>query len=142
IAIKGANQLQAMGLHSTLILVVIVLAFALVNLLIGSAAPMSALLGAIMVPMLMQRGISAALIARACRVRDSSIDIAIPLAPYFPLIVVFCQKYVKPAGVGTLLALMLPFSITLLVVWSLFLVGYWALGIPLGVGSSYAWPAD
>ncbi len=57
--------------------------------------------------------------------------------PYFPLIVVFCQRYVKSAGIGTLLALMLPFSVTLLVVWTAFLLGFWALGIPLGVGSTY-----
>jgi len=141
IAIKGANLLQAMGLHTSLTLVGIVLLSGLVNLLIGSASAKWALIGAIMVPMLMQLGISPDLTQAAYRVGDSSTNIITPLLPYFPLIVVFCQKYVKSAGVGTLLALMLPFSITLLVVWTLFLVGFWALGIPLGVGSSYAWPA-
>ena len=53
---------------------------------------------------------------------------------------VFCQKYVKSAGVGTLLALMLPFAFSLLVIWTLFLIAFWALGIPLGVGSSYVYP--
>jgi aminobenzoyl-glutamate transport protein len=61
--------------------------------------------------------------------------------PYFPLIVVFCQRYVTSAGIGTLLALMLPFAMTLLVVWTAFLLGFWALGIPLGLGASYAYPA-
>lgn len=62
------------------------------------------------------------------------------MLPYFPLIVVFCQRYVKSSGIGTLLALMLPFSITLLIVWSAFLLGFWALGLPLGVGASYTYP--
>ena len=47
----------------------------------------------------------------------------------------------KSSGIGTLLALMLPYSLTLLVLWSAFLLGYWALGIPLGVGASYVYPA-
>ncbi|MCE7031993.1 AbgT family transporter [Lysobacter sp. GX 14042] len=141
LAIKGANTLQSMGLHMSLTLVGIVLLSAAVNLLVGSASAKWALIGAIMVPMLMQLGISPDLTQAAYRVGDSSTNIITPLLPYFPLIVVFCQKYVKSAGVGTLLALMLPFSITLLVVWTAFLVGFWALGFPLGVGSSYAWPA-
>ena len=141
LAIKGANALQAMGLHLSLTVVGIVLLSALVNLLIGSASAKWALIGAIMVPMLMQAGISPDLTQAAYRVGDSSTNIITPLLPYFPLIVVFCQRYVKSAGVGTLLALMLPYSITLLFTWTLFLVAFWGLGIPLGVGSSYAWPA-
>jgi aminobenzoyl-glutamate transport protein len=108
-----------------------------VNLMVGSASAKWALIGAVMVPMLMQLGISPDLTQAAYRVGDSSTNIITPLLPYFPLIVVFCQKYVKGAGVGTLLALMLPYSVTLLVVWTAFLIGFWVLGIPLGFGSSY-----
>ncbi len=138
-AIKGANALQAMGLHMSLTVVGIVLLSGFVNLLIGSASAKWALIGAIMVPMLMQLGVSPDLTQAAYRVGDSSTNIITPLMPYFPLIVVFCQRYVKSAGVGTLLALMLPYSVTLLVVWTAFLVGFWALGIPLGVGSTYGY---
>src|SRR5690606_14141506 len=90
-----------------------------------------------MVPMLMQLGVSPDFTQAAYRVGDSSTNIITPLLPYFPLIVVFCQRYVKSAGIGTLMALMLPVSVTLLVVWTAFLLGFWALGIPLGVDSSY-----
>jgi len=141
LAIKGANALQAMGLHMSLTVVGIVLLSGFVNLLVGSASAKWALIGAIMVPMLMQLGVSPDLTQAAYRVGDSSTNIITPLLPYFPLIVVFCQKYVKSSGVGTLLALMLPFAVTLLVVWTAFLVGFWALGIPLGVGSSYGYAA-
>ena len=140
-AIKGANTLQAMGLHMSLMVVGLVLLSGAVNLLVGSASAKWALIGAIMVPMMMQLGVSPDLTQAAYRVGDSSTNIITPLLPYFPLIVVFCQKYVKSSGVGTLLALMLPFAVTLLVVWTLFLIGFWALGIPLGVGSSYVYPA-
>ena len=141
LAIKGANTLQALGMPTGVTLVGIVLLSGFVNLPVGSAAAKWALIGAVMVPMLMQLGISPDLTQAAYRVGDSSTNIITPLLPYFPLIVVFCQKYVKGSGIGTLLALMLPFSATLLVVWTAFLVGFWMLGIPLGVGASYAYPA-
>ncbi len=57
--------------------------------------------------------------------------------PYFPLVVVYCQRYVKNTGIGTLAAMMLPYSITFLIVWTAFLIIYWALGIPLGFQASY-----
>jgi aminobenzoyl-glutamate transport protein len=141
LALKGANALQAMGLPTAVTLVGIVLLSGFVNLLIGSASAKWALIGAIMVPMMMQLGISPDLTQAAYRVGDSSTNIITPLLPYFPLIVVFCRKYVKSSGVGTLLALMLPFSVTLLVCWSGLLLAFWATGIPLGTGASYVYPA-
>jgi aminobenzoyl-glutamate transport protein len=141
LAIKGANGLQTLGMPTGVTLIGIVLLSGFVNLMVGSASAKWALIGAIMVPMLMQLGISPDLTQAAYRVGDSSTNIITPLLPYFPLIVVFCQKYVKASGIGTLLALMLPFSITLLVLWTGFLLAFWALGIPLGVGASYAYPA-
>jgi aminobenzoyl-glutamate transport protein len=140
LAIKGANALQALNLPMSMTLVGIVLLSGFVNLLVGSASAKWALIGAIMVPMLMQLGISPDLTQAAYRVGDSSTNIITPLLPYFPLIVVFCRKYVKDSGIGTLVALMLPYSITLLVVWTAFLIAFWAFGIPLGVGSSYSYP--
>src|SRR5690606_14044466 len=136
-AIKGANGLQALGMPMGVTLIGIVLLSGAVNLVVGSASAKWALIGAVMVPMLMQLGVSPDFTQAAYRVGDSSTNIITPLLPYFPLIVVFCQRYVKSAGIGTLMALMLPFSVTLLVVWTAFLLGFWALGIPLGIDSSY-----
>ncbi|MCB1607092.1 MAG: AbgT family transporter [Xanthomonadales bacterium] len=139
-AIKGANTLQALGMPTALTLVGMVGLTGFVNLMVGSASAKWALIGSIMVPMLMQLGISPDLTQAAYRVGDSSTNIITPLMPYFPLIVVFCQKYCKSSGIGTLLALMIPYSIALLVTWTAFLVGFWALGVPLGVGASHAYP--
>src|SRR5690606_92412 len=141
LASKGANTLQALGMRTGATLVGFVLLSGVVKLLVGSASAKWALIGAVMVPMLMQLGISPDLTQAAYRVGDSSTNIITPLLPYFPLIVVFCQKYVKGSGIGTLLALMLPFSATLLVVWTAFLVGCWVLEMPLGGGASYVYPA-
>ena len=136
-AIEGANGLRALGLPLGFTLVGIVFLSGFVNLLVGSASAKWALIGAVMVPMLMELGVSPDLTQAAYRVGDSSTNIITPLLPYFPLIVVFCRKYVKSSGIGTLVALMLPYSITLLVLWTAFLLGFWALDIPLGAGASY-----
>ncbi len=141
LAIKGANWLKLMGFPMGVTLVGIVFLSGFVNLLVGSASAKWALIGAVMVPMLMELGISPDLTQAAYRVGDSSTNIITPLLPYFPLIVVFCQRYVKASGIGTLLALMLPFSVTLLVVWTSFLLAFWGLGLPLGVGATYGYPA-
>ncbi|MDY0022655.1 AbgT family transporter, partial [Arenimonas caeni] len=137
IAVEGAGGLRALGLPTSVTLVGIILLTGSVNLLIGSASAKWALISAIMVPMLMELGVSPDLTQAAYRVGDSTTNIITPLLPYFPLIVVFCQRYVKSSGIGTLLALMLPYSITLLVCWTAFLLGYWALDLPLGFGASY-----
>jgi aminobenzoyl-glutamate transport protein len=141
LAIKGANWLKLMGFPMGVTLVGIVFLSGFVNLLVGSASAKWALIGAVMVPMLMELGISPDLTQAAYRVGDSSTNIITPLLPYFPLIVVFCQRYVKASGIGTLLALMLPFAVTLLVLWTSFLLAFWGLGLPLGVGASYGYPA-
>ncbi|MBM4077963.1 MAG: AbgT family transporter, partial [Planctomycetes bacterium] len=76
----------------------------------------------------------------AFRIGDSSTNIITPLLPYFPLVVTYGQRYVKSLGIGTLVSLMIPYSITFLVTWSLLLIVYWSLGIPLGLEASYTYP--
>lgn len=136
-ALKGANFLQALDLPAQITIVGIVILTAFVNLLVGSASAKWALISPIFVPMLMQLGISPDLTQAAYRVGDSVSNIITPLLPYFPLIVVFCQKYVKSTGIGTLVSIMLPYSLVLLVVWTLFLLLYWTIGIPLGLQATY-----
>jgi p-aminobenzoyl-glutamate transporter AbgT len=118
-----------------------VLLTALVNLLIGSASAKWALLSPIMVPMLMAVGISPELTQAAFRIGDSSTNIITPMMVFFPLIVIYCQRYVKGAGVGTLVSMMMPYSIAFLVSWSLFLLVWWGLEMPLGIAAPYTWSA-
>ncbi|AUX19732.1 aminobenzoyl-glutamate transporter [Sorangium cellulosum] len=140
LALKGAGALKAMALPSTVTIVGAILLTAAVNLLIGSASAKWALLAPILVPMLMSLGISPELTQAAYRVGDSTTNIITPLMVYFPLVVVFCQKYVKSTGIGTLVALMVPYSLTLLTAWTLFLLVYWQLGLPLGLDAPYVYP--
>ncbi|MCB1042767.1 MAG: AbgT family transporter [Acidobacteria bacterium] len=140
LAVKGANFLREMNLAPQVTITGIIFLSAFVNLLVGSASAKWALIGPIFVPMLMPLGISPDLTQAAYRVGDSTSNIVTPLMPYFPLVVVFCQRYVKKTGIGTLVSMMLPYSIAFLLSWSVFLLIYWGLGIPLGLQSSYTYP--
>jgi aminobenzoyl-glutamate transport protein len=137
LALKGAAFLQAMAMPGQVTIVGIILLTAFINLFIGSASAKWALIAPIMVPMLMQVGISPDLTQAAYRVGDSVSNIVTPLMPYFPLVVVYCQKYVKNTGIGTLVSMMLPYSFVFIIIWTIFLLLYWWLGFPLGLQSTY-----
>jgi aminobenzoyl-glutamate transport protein len=140
VALKGASFLRDLGLPGQVTIVGIILLTTLVNLLIGSASAKWALLSTIFVPMLMELGLSPELTQAAYRVGDSSTNIITPLMPYFPLVVVFCQRWVRGTGIGTVVSLMLPYSVTILFGWTSFLLLYWLLGIPLGLQGGYVYP--
>ncbi|WP_404407340.1 AbgT family transporter [Pseudidiomarina marina] len=141
LSIKGAQFLSSLQLSGGVTMVGIIILVAFINLFIGSASAKWALISPIFVPMLMQLGYSPDLTQAAYRVGDSISNIITPLLPYFPLVVLYCQRYVKGTGIGSLVAMMLPFTLTLLVVWSAFLIIYWMIGIPLGFQANYVYPA-
>ena len=134
-AIKGAEALQALNPNPAILLVCFVLLAAFINLLIGSASAKWALLAPIFVPMLLLSGISPEATQVAYRIGDSSTNIITPLMPYFGVIVAFVQKYDKNAGIGTMLATMMPYSLMFLVSWSVLLAVWVLLGLPLGPGA-------
>lgn len=133
LALAGADFLKQLGLPSYLTIVGIIILSTLVNLLIGSASAKWAILSPVFVPMLMQLGLSPELTQAAYRIGDSSTNIITPLLPYFPLIVAYAQRYVKDTGVGTLISLTLPYSLTFLTTWTVLLMVWWYFGIPLGL---------
>ncbi|HMS09188.1 MAG TPA: AbgT family transporter, partial [Pyrinomonadaceae bacterium] len=139
-AVKGANFLQWLNLPVQVTIIGIILLTGLLNLVVGSASAKWALLAPIFVPLLMQLGLSPELAQAAYRIGDSTTNIVTPLMPYFPLVVVFAQRYVKGTGIGTLISIMLPFTVVFMVFWIIFLIAYWALGIPLGVQAPYTYP--
>ena len=141
VALKGATLLQALGMPGQVTIVGIILVTSVVNLLIGSASAKWALLAPIFVPMLMQVGLAPELTQAAYRVGDSTTNIITPLMPYFPLVVVFCQRYVRNAGIGTVASMMLPYTAVFLVSWTIFLLLFWALGVPLGLQAPYTYPS-
>lgn len=139
IAVKGSFGLQALELGTVPLMVLFILFIAFLNLFIGSSSAKWAVLGPVFVPMLLLAGIAPEITQAAYRIGDSSTNIITPLMPYFPLVVVYCQRYIRDTGIGTVTAMMLPYSVTFIILWTLFLLAYWTLGIPLGLQSSYTY---
>jgi aminobenzoyl-glutamate transport protein len=134
-AIKGAAWLETLSISPVSILLIFIVMTASINMLIGSASAKWALLAPVFVPMLMLSGISPEMTQVAYRVGDSVTNIITPLMPYFGIVVAFAQKYDKEAGIGNIAAVMLPYSIILLIGWGC-LLGLWlSMGWPLGPGA-------
>jgi aminobenzoyl-glutamate transport protein len=136
-AVKGAGLIKGLELQDSpiLLMVSLVLFTAVVNLVIGSASAKWTLLAPIFVPMFMLLGYTPELVQGAYRVGDSCTNIITPLNQYFPLILGFAVRYVPKTGIGTMIAMMMPYSIAFLVSWTLMLVGWIALGLPVGPGA-------
>ncbi|MFW6351322.1 MAG: AbgT family transporter [Bacteroidota bacterium] len=143
LAVKGSDGLNAIGFTGIPLLVAFILISSLVNLVMGSASAKWALLAPIFVPMLMLMGYSPEVTQAAYRIGDSYSNILTPLLPYFPLVIVFAQKYDKTAGIGTLISMMLPYAIAFMVARiPIFIIWIW-LGLPLGIeGPIYYEPSE
>ena len=131
-AVHGAAAIDSTGLPLPIVLGLMVVFTGLLNLFVGSASAKWALLAPILVPMLMLLGISPEGATAAYRVGDSATNIITPLMVYFPLILVFAQRWQKDFGLGSLTAMMLPYSIWLMVSGTVLIVLWFYLGIPLG----------
>ncbi|MFZ7142990.1 AbgT family transporter [Avibacterium avium] len=137
IAVKGANFLNELGLHGGLLFIGFILICAFINLMIGSASAQWAVTAPIFVPMLMLAGYAPEVIQAAYRIGDSVTNIITPMMSYFGLIMATVIKYRKDAGVGTIVSMMLPYSIAFLIAWSaLFFVWVFIFGLPVGPGSA------
>jgi aminobenzoyl-glutamate transport protein len=132
IAIEGANWLRGLELSAVAMLVPLLLVSSVFDLLIGSASAKWSAMAPVVVPMLMLLGISPEMATAAYRVGDSIFNIVTPVATNFVLVLVMCQRWVRGFGVGSLIAMMLPFSLSFGLA-GLSLVAVWAaLGLPVG----------
>ncbi|MCP5396209.1 MAG: AbgT family transporter [Sphingomonadaceae bacterium] len=136
LAVNGADMLQASGLPAWALLGAIVLVSALLNIFVGSASAKWALLAPVLVPMLMLLGLSPEMATAAYRVGDSATNIITPLMVYFPLILIFCQRWQKDFGLGSLTATMVPYSVGLMLAGLALTMGWVLLDLPLGPGAS------
>lgn len=136
-AVSGAKLLQHLGLHShpMLLMIAFVLLAAVVNLVIASASAKWALMAPVFVPMFMLLGFSPELAQAAYGIGDSVTNVITPMMVYFPLVLTFAQRYEPKAGIGTIVAMMLPYSLVFLIVWTALLVGWIWLRLPVGPGA-------
>jgi aminobenzoyl-glutamate transport protein len=136
LAVKGAALIQYMGLDGPEVFVLFIIMCALINLSLGSASAQWAVTAPIFVPMLMLVGFAPEVIQAAYRIGDSISNVVTPMMSYFGLILAVASRYQKNLGMGTLIAMMLPYSMVFFVVWTaLFYLWVFVLGMPVGPGS-------
>ncbi len=134
LAISGGQLLARAQLPDAGLMAGFVAVVMLGNLFIGSMSAKYAFFAPVFVPMFMQVGISPELTQAAYRVGDSVTNVVTPLNPYVVILLVFMRRYVPRAGIGTLVALMLPYALAFAVIWTLLLMAWIATGLPLGQG--------
>ncbi len=143
LAITGAETLMDANIGRIPLMLMFIVLSAAINMLMGSASAKWAILAPIFIPMFMIMGYSPELSQVVYRIGDSVTNIISPMMSFFALIIAFFQKYQPRAGLGTVMATMLPYTLVFFVVWSLMLVAWLALDLPLGPGAvtHYSLPA-
>ncbi|MCZ8317589.1 MAG: AbgT family transporter [Lysobacteraceae bacterium] len=134
-AVEGAELLKALGLPKIPLLLGFILLTATVNLAMGSASAKWALMAPVFVPMFMLLGYSPEVTQTAYRVGDSVTNIISPMMSYFAIVIAFLQRYEPKAGIGTVVATMIPYSITFFIGWSALFALWIFMGWPLGPGA-------
>ncbi|KPH73470.1 MULTISPECIES: AbgT family transporter [Bacillaceae] len=134
LGVYGAELLGSVNLTGIPLILLFILIASVINLFIGSASAKWAMMAPVFVPIMMQLGYSPELTQMAYRIADSSTNIISPLMTYFAIIIAFAQKYDKKMGIGTLVSTMVPYSMFFLIGWTIMLIIWMLLGIPLGPG--------
>ncbi|MCB0257569.1 MAG: AbgT family transporter, partial [Anaerolineae bacterium] len=134
IATALADWLGHAGIPAIPLLIGFILVIVVLDFIIPGTLAKWAIFAPIFVPLFIRLGVPAQTVFAAYRVGDSPINTLTPLMVYFPVIVVFAQRYEKKSGVGSLVALMLPIAAVVLVAWMVIFILWFILGIPLGPG--------
>jgi aminobenzoyl-glutamate transport protein len=142
LAVQGAHLLMASEIGLIPLMILFILLSAGINMLMGSASAKWALLAPIFIPMFMIMGYSPELSQVVYRIGDSVTNVISPMMSFFALIIAYIQKYEPKAGIGTIIATMIPYSVAFLLVWILLLVLWLLLDLPLGpdAGIHYVLP--
>ncbi|MED3646846.1 AbgT family transporter [Halalkalibacterium halodurans] len=140
LGVYGATFLDNIQLTGIPLILAFILIAGFINLFIGSASAKWAVMAPVFVPIMMQLGYSPELTQMAYRIADSTTNIITPLMTYFAIIIAFAQKYDKKMGIGTLISVMLPYSIVFTIVWTIMLMVWMFFGIDLGPDSPIHYP--
>jgi aminobenzoyl-glutamate transport protein len=136
LAVKLGDILEDMNIGAVWLLIGFIFLSIIVDFIIPQAIAKWALLAPIFIPLFIRLGVAPQTVLAAYRVGDSPVNVITPLMAYFPLVVIFTQRYKKDAGIGTVVSLMLPYVVILSIACILFFVAWYLIGIPLGPGSS------
>jgi aminobenzoyl-glutamate transport protein len=134
-AVGMADWLESANVPALVLLVGFIVVTFLLNIIIPGVLPKWAIFAPVFVPLFLRLGVEPQTVLAAYRIGDSPTNVITPLMVYLPFIVLIAQRYKKDAGVGTIIALMIPYTIWVAIAWTLFFVVWFLLGIPLGPGA-------
>jgi aminobenzoyl-glutamate transport protein len=134
-AVGMADWLESANVPALVLLVGFIFVTFLLNIIIPGVLPKWAIFAPVFVPLFLRLGVEPQTVLAAYRIGDSPTNVITPLMVYLPFIVLIAQRYKKDAGVGTIIALMIPYTIWVAIAWTLFFVVWFLLGIPLGPGA-------
>lgn len=140
VAIKGADILQKSELSLIPLVVIFIAISGIINMFMGSASAKWAIMGPIFIPMFMLLGYSPELSQAVYRIGDSVTNLISPMMSFFALIIVYFERYDKKSGIGSLIATMLPYSVAFFIAWTLLIILWIWLGIPLGPDAGIYYP--
>ena len=140
VALTGAEFFRSVKIGLVPLMVIFVLFSAFMNLFMGSSSAKWNILAPVFVPMFMLLGYSPELCQLAYRIGDSCTNVVTPMMTYYAVVLSFAQRYDKNAGIGTLTATMLPYSLTFLACWTLMLILWLTLSLPIGVNTPLFYP--
>ena len=135
LAIVGSEGLEASGINGVPLIVIFILFLAFINLFLYSGSSKWALLAPVFIPMFGLLGFSPAFTMALYRIADSCTNIISPLFPYLPIVLGLTIQYKKDAGMGTIMSMMVPYSIAFTVSWIILAVVWYLLKIPVGPGA-------
>jgi aminobenzoyl-glutamate transport protein len=134
-AVEMAGVLESADVPGLVLLIAMILVIVVLDLILPGVVPKWAIFAPVFIPIFTRLDIAPQTVLAAYRVGDSPANVMTPLMVYLPFIVTLAQRYKKDAGIGTVIALMLPYVIGILVVWTVLFAVWVTLGIPLGPGS-------
>ena len=129
-----ADLLERADIGAIWLLILFIIVIAILDIIIPGVVPKWAIFAPIFIPLFLRLDVAPQTVLAAYRVGDSPVNVITPLMVYVPFIVVVAQRYKRSAGIGTVVSLMIPYTFILLVLWTLFFVLWYVIGIPFGPG--------
>ena len=134
LSVAMADVLEQANIGPVWLLIGFIVVIAILDIIIPGLLPKWAIFAPVFIPLFIRLGVAPQTLLAAYRVGDSPMNVITPLMVYLPFIVLVAQRYKKTAGLGTIVAMMIPFSVVVLVVWLIFFIAWFVLGIPMGPG--------
>ncbi|HET9346083.1 MAG TPA: AbgT family transporter [Candidatus Limnocylindrales bacterium] len=134
LAISLAEWLETAGIGALPLLIGMIVVILLLDVIMPGLIPKWAIFAPIFVPLFIQLGVPPQTGLAAYRVGDSPLNVVTPLMVYLPFMVTIAQRYQKDAGIGTIIALMIPYVVIIAAVWIVLFVLWFLVGLPLGPG--------